>query len=134
VANGTNATITCSPKAVEEAAAAWPEGEFYVDVTAQSATNLAGCSDTKMTSRLLNVNKKPSLAITPPAIAAVCSDNKALLLSYTLADQANSGKTISVVSSIQSCQATGPNAAGKADPSTTQLYNSLGIGWTGTSQ
>jgi hypothetical protein len=121
VSNGTIATVTCSPKAVGLTPAVWPEGEFYVDVTASATTGLTGCFDTVIFSRKVNVTKKPNLAITAPPSAAVCSDNKALLLTYTVADQANSRQTINL-SPSQSCQATGPNAAGKAYRCAAQLH------------
>lgn len=122
VTNGSDATITCSPKAVGETPAVWPEGDFYVDMTAEASTGLAGCSNTLNTSRQVNVTKKPNLAITAPSSTAICSDNKALLLSYTVVDQANSGQTISLAPP-QSCQVTGPDAAGKAEPCVAHLHS-----------
>jgi hypothetical protein len=106
VDNGTNTTITCKP--VGGNPAVWPEGQFYVDITASATTELLGCDNSTIFSRKVNVSKKPDLNITAPPSAAV-SDNKNLMLTYTVVDQANSGQTINVAPP-HSCRVTGRDA------------------------
>jgi hypothetical protein len=107
VRNGSSTTITCSPAANT----AWPDS-FTVHLKAESLSGLPGCSDTLLDfSRDVHVNKKPNLNFTTPLPgAAVCSDNKNLLLEYKVKDEALSGESINFAKP-EACQLTGPDAS-----------------------
>lgn len=95
--NGSTVDITCTPKAIGPAAAAWPEEGFYVEVTATSlsaaSAGLSLCSDSKTTSRLVQIVKKPEVAITvregTADPAKVCSTETQVSLGYTVSSGAS---------------------------------------------
>lgn len=104
VANGTNVIITCTPKAVGQAAAAWPEAGFTVQVTATSlsaaGTALPSCSDTKTASRQVLVVKKPTVTLTSTDGAAdtpkqVCSNETAVSFTF-MASSGASGVDVNI--------------------------------------
>jgi hypothetical protein len=107
VTNGTIVDITCTPKAVGQAAAAWPEEGFYVVMTAESLSavgaGLTGCSDTQTTSRQVTVIKKPQVAITvregTADPAKVCSNETQVSLGYTVSSGA-SGADVTVTTAV----------------------------------
>jgi hypothetical protein len=86
VTNGSNVDITCTLAS----GATWPEAGFYVDVTASAATSHTGCSDTQITSRQVQVIKKPQVSLTHATEPKqICSNETQVVLSYTLSSGAS---------------------------------------------
>jgi hypothetical protein len=113
---GSIVNITCTPKAVGQAAAAWPEEGFYVVVTAKSLSaagaSLPRCFDSIITSRQVQVIKKPDVTITLSDGAAestkqVCNNESKVDLGYTVSSGA-SGADVNITAAAVRTSANGP--------------------------
>jgi hypothetical protein len=86
VSSGSPVDITCGPATGQ----AWPDGIFYVHLTAAASTSLTGCNHTLTTSRAVNIIKKPDVTfnqVTEPQ--KICSDETSVSLTYTLSSGAS---------------------------------------------